>query len=44
MICPFCETEYEHDQLIIEKMQVGLKEFQYVYSCPNCEKELSDHL
>lgn len=42
VICPFCENEYEKDQILIEKKQTGLKEIQYVYSCPRCENELSD--
>jgi ribosomal protein L37AE/L43A len=40
VFCPFCEDEYEDNQLVIEKVQMGLKEFHYVYSCPKCEKEL----
>jgi len=44
VICPFCEKEYEKDQIIIEKLHTGLKESHYVYSCPSCENELFDTL
>jgi len=42
VICPHCEKEYDEDKIIIEKMQEGLKEFHYVYSCPRCGKVLSE--
>jgi len=40
VICPFCDNEFENDQLHVEKVQTGLKEFHYIYSCPKCENEL----
>ena len=39
-ICPYCDNEYEKNDTIIEKKQMGLKEFHYVYYCPNCQFEL----
>ncbi len=40
LVCPFCENEYETDKILIDKVQTGLKESHYVYSCPKCENEL----
>lgn len=41
VICPNCETEFDKQDIIIEKVKKGLiHEDHWIYSCPKCKKIL----
>ena len=42
VICPYCNKEYDKDEIIVEKIRKGLMTNDYrVFSCPKCKKILS---
>jgi len=42
VICPYCEAILDKDEIIVEKIRLGLKGIDYyIFSCPKCKKLLS---